>query len=70
MDLEDPMMEVVQTHIIPSEETIDADVVQVPKVKIGFHIQCNQESNSKTFQPNSLLSQRLYNVLVFLLKDF
>ena len=29
MDLEDPMMEVVQTHIIPSEETIDADVVQV-----------------------------------------
>lgn len=28
MDLEDPMMEVVQTHIIPSEETIDADVVQ------------------------------------------
>ena len=29
MDLEDPMMEVVQTHIIPSEDTIDADVVQV-----------------------------------------
>ena len=29
MDLEDPMMEVVQTHIIPSEESIDADVVQV-----------------------------------------
>ena len=29
MDLEDPMMEVVQTHIIPSEETIDVDVVQV-----------------------------------------
>jgi len=28
MDLEDPMMEVVQTHIIPSEETIDVDVVQ------------------------------------------
>ena len=29
MDLEDPMMEVVQTHIIPSNETIDADVFQV-----------------------------------------
>ena len=70
MDLEDPMMEVVQTHIIPSEETIDADVVQVTKVKIGCHIQCNQESNSRTFQPTSLLSQRFYNVLIFLLKDF
>ena len=29
MDLEDPMMDVVQTHIIPSNETIDADVFQV-----------------------------------------
>ena len=29
LDLEDPMMEVVQTHIIPSNETIDADVFQV-----------------------------------------
>ena len=29
MDLEEPMMEVVQTHIIPSDETIDADVLQV-----------------------------------------
>jgi len=28
MDLEDPMMEVVQTHIIPSDDTIDADVIQ------------------------------------------
>ena len=29
LDLEDPMMDVVQTHIIPSNETIDADVFQV-----------------------------------------
>ena len=29
LDLEDPMMEVVQTHIIPSNDTIDADVFQV-----------------------------------------
>ena len=29
MDLEDPMMDVVQTHIIPSNDTIDADVFQV-----------------------------------------
>ena len=29
MDLEDPMMEVVQTHIIPSDEQIDQDVIQV-----------------------------------------
>ena len=28
MDLEDPMMDVVQTHIIPSNDTIDADVIQ------------------------------------------
>ena len=59
MDHEDPMIEVVQSYIIPSEETIDADVVQVNKVKIGCHIQCNQESNSRTFQPT-----------FFYLKDF
>ena len=29
MDLEDPMMEVVQTHIIPSDDQIDQDVIQV-----------------------------------------
>ena len=29
LDLEDPMMDVVQTHIIPSNDTIDADVFQV-----------------------------------------
>ena len=29
VDLEDPMMDVVQTHIIPSNDTIDADVFQV-----------------------------------------
>ncbi|XP_023319473.1 serine/threonine-protein kinase BRSK2 isoform X2 [Eurytemora carolleeae] len=28
LDLEDPMMEVVQTHIIPSEDQIDLDVLQ------------------------------------------
>ena len=32
LDLEDPMMEVVQTHIIPSNDTIDADVFQVFRV--------------------------------------
>ena len=34
MDLEDPMMEVVQTHIIPSQETIDQDVLQVDKRRL------------------------------------
>ena len=33
LDLEEPMMEVVQTHIIPGEASIDMDVVQV---KITF----------------------------------
>jgi hypothetical protein len=61
MDLEDPMMEVVQTHIIPSEETIDADVVQVTKVKIGV-----------TAKPFSQLFFYLkdFTMFFFLLKDF
>ena len=31
MELEDPMMDVVQTHIIPGEDTIDEDVFLVEK---------------------------------------
>ena len=29
LELEDPMMDVVQTHIIPGDDTIDEDVVLV-----------------------------------------
>ena len=54
MDHEDPMIEVVQSYIIPSEETIDADVVQVTKVNIGCHIQCNQWNNIKIIAQISL----------------
>lgn len=38
MDLEDPMMDVVQTHIIPSNDTIDADVFQVSAGERQFDI--------------------------------
>ena len=38
LDLEEPMMEVVQTHIIPGEASIDMDVVQVI---FGNVLRCN-----------------------------
>lgn len=35
LELEDPMMDVVQTHIIPGDDTIDEDVVLV-KLILSF----------------------------------
>jgi hypothetical protein len=60
------MMEVVQTQIIPSKETNDANAVQVIKVKIRYVIQCKQRS--RTIQPTSLNLN--FTVFIFLLKDF
>ena len=36
MDLEDPMKEVVQTHIIPNGDTIDADGIQAMNSLVCF----------------------------------
>ena len=36
MELEDPMMEVVQTHIIPGNDTIDEDVFLVSSIALFF----------------------------------
>ena len=38
MDLEEPMMEVVQTHIIPSQDTLDQDVLQVGHLQFLLYI--------------------------------
>lgn len=35
MELEDPMMEVVQTHIIPGNDTIDEDVFLVSSIVLS-----------------------------------
>ena len=51
MDLEDPMMDVVQTHIIPSEETIDADVVQV-ELRVNSSVVRAAPFLSKGLPPN------------------
>ena len=36
MELEDPMMEVVQTHIIPGNDTIDEDVFLVSSIVLSI----------------------------------
>ena len=41
LELEDPMMDVVQTHIIPGDDTIDEDVVLVILIINTFCLLCS-----------------------------
>ena len=47
MELEDPMMDVVQTHIIPGDDTIDEDVFLV--TFNSFLIICVSKSKISSF---------------------